>query len=105
LAAAVGYYFGPPIRPLIERWNAGAWKYVTSPNPGGRDGGALNAVTTIGDSGVGEVVADCPAFAGERAAIAVKLLPRESTGLGASSQRSAAVGERFSGDAAPWVWP
>jgi erythromycin esterase-like protein len=50
-AWAVGYYFGPPIRPLIERWNGRAWKVVTSPNPGGRDGGALNAVTTVGDSG------------------------------------------------------
>ncbi len=50
-AWAVGSYFGPPFRPLIERWNGRAWKIVTSPNPGGRDGGALNAVTTVGESG------------------------------------------------------
>ena len=49
-AWAVGHYFGPPLRPLIERWNGRAWKFVPSPNPG-RHGGTLNAVTTFGDSG------------------------------------------------------
>jgi len=49
-AWAVGYY-GRPIRPLIERWNGRAWTYVASPNPGGRDGGALDAVATAGRSG------------------------------------------------------
>jgi hypothetical protein len=49
-AWAVGYYLGPPVRSLIERWNGRAWKFVASPNPGGH-GGTLNAVTTVGDSG------------------------------------------------------
>jgi hypothetical protein len=50
-AWAVGYYFGPPVRPLIEHWNGRAWKMVRSPNPGGHAGGQLNAVTTTGPSG------------------------------------------------------
>ena len=50
-AWAVGYYFGPPVRPLIEHWNGRRWKFVPSPNPGGRAGGELNAVTTTGASG------------------------------------------------------
>jgi hypothetical protein len=49
-AWAVGNYFGPSMRPLIERWNGRAWKVVTSPNPGGCCN-ALNAVTTAGESG------------------------------------------------------
>jgi erythromycin esterase-like protein len=48
-AWAVGYYFRPGIRPLIEQWDGRAWKVVTSPNPGGCCK-SLNAVTTVGES-------------------------------------------------------
>ena len=48
-AWAVGYYFAPSLRPLIERWNGRAWQVVTSPNPGGCCN-TLNAVTTVGKS-------------------------------------------------------
>src|SRR5215472_8156971 len=49
-AWAVGNYFGPSMRPLIERWNGRAWTYVPSPNPGGGAGGELDAVATTSGS-------------------------------------------------------
>jgi hypothetical protein len=50
-AWAVGYYFGPPVRPLTEHWNGRAWKQVPAASSGWHASGQLNAVTTLGASG------------------------------------------------------
>jgi hypothetical protein len=43
--AAQCYLGGPPARPLILHWNGAVWRRVASPDPGGRFGTSLNAVT------------------------------------------------------------
>src|SRR5215470_2726083 len=57
-AWAVGYYClgptcylgGPPSYPLILHWNGSTWTRAPSPDPGGRYGTRLNAVTALSAS-------------------------------------------------------
>ena len=38
---------GPPLHPLLLRWNGTAWSAMTSPHPGGRYGTSLSAVSAV----------------------------------------------------------
>jgi hypothetical protein len=41
---------GPPLHPLMLHWNGTVWAVVSSPEPGGRYGTSLNAVTALSPS-------------------------------------------------------